>query len=92
MAQTILLHQLSIEELQALLTKVVAEQLKLQAIGGSQETDTLLTRAETCEFLKVDSSTLWHWTKKGKLTAYGIGHRRYYKKQEIIENLKAVKA
>lgn len=49
--------------------------------------DELLTREQTCELLQIDSSTLWHWTKKGKVKAYGIGNRRYYKKAELIESL-----
>jgi len=49
--------------------------------------DELLTRAEACEFLKIDSSTLWHWTNKGKVKAYGIGSRRYYKRSELLEAL-----
>ena len=53
--------------------------------------DELLTREETCKFLQIDSSTLWHWTNKGKVTAYGIGNRRYYKKAELLESLKPLK-
>jgi hypothetical protein len=30
---------------------------------------------------KIDSSTLWAWTNAGKVKAYGIGARRYYKKK-----------
>ena len=42
-----------------------------------------LTRNEVSELLKCDLSTLWLWTKKGKLTSYGIGNRTYYKRAEI---------
>jgi len=42
-----------------------------------------LTRNEVSEWLKCDLSTLWLWTKKGKLTSYGIGNRTYYKRTEI---------
>ena len=92
MAQTILLQQLSIEEFQEILRKAIQDELRIQSEARTLETDALLTRSEACEFLKIDSSTLWHWTKKGKITAYGIGHRRYYKKQEIIDSLKRIKA
>ena len=51
------------------------------------ESDDLLTRKEACEFLKIDSSTLWAWTNKGKVKAYGIGNRRYYKRAELLECL-----
>lgn len=53
--------------------------------------DDLLTREETCKFLSIDSSTLWAWTNKGKVKAYGIGHRRYYKRSELLECLKPLK-
>jgi len=91
MAQTILLQQLSVKELEEILRIIIREEIDFNTNSKIQESDMLLTRSETCEFLKVDSSTLWHWTNKGKLKAYGIGHRRYYKKQEIIECLTLVK-
>ena len=42
-----------------------------------------LTRAEVKELLKVDFSTIHNWTKSGKLKAYGVGGRIYYKRSEI---------
>lgn len=42
-----------------------------------------LTRSEVAEMLKCDLSTIHNWTKKGKLTAYCIGNRVYYKRHEI---------
>ena len=49
--------------------------------------DELLTRKQVCELLQIDSSTLWHWTKKGKVTCYGIANRRYYKRSELMQSL-----
>lgn len=58
----------------------------------SQEADDeLLTREETCNFLKINSSTLWHWTNNNKVFAYGIGNRRYYKRSELINCLTRLK-
>ena len=54
---------------------------------ATKNDDTLLTREETIDFLKVDSSTLWAWSRKGKLIPYKIGSRVYYKKLEILEYL-----
>ena len=54
----------------------------------SNENDVYLTRTETAEFLKIDLSTLWHWTNKGKVKSYGLGNRRYYNKKEIIDLLR----
>lgn len=52
------------------------------------ESDVYLTRQETAKFLKINITTLWNWTNKGKIKSYGIGNRRYYNKQEIISLLK----
>jgi len=65
------------------------EDLKKQLDLGVQEE--LLTRLEVCDLLKIDSSTLWHWTKKGKVICYGIANRRYYKRSEIMECLTQLK-
>jgi len=47
-----------------------------------------LTRDEVCKLLKIDLSTLWHWTKKNKLKAHGIGGRIYYIREEIEQAIK----
>lgn len=51
----------------------------------------LLTRKEAAEYLKVDLSTLWNWSKKGILPSYGIGNRVYYKRSEIEDALVKLK-
>lgn len=44
-----------------------------------------LTRNEVRDLLKVNLSTVHNLTKKGKLKAYGIGGRVYYKRSEVEE-------
>lgn len=46
-----------------------------------------LTRNEVVQLLKVDLSTLFNWTKKGKLKSYGLGGRVYYKRQEVDQSI-----
>ena len=89
----ILLESLTVEQLQQLIGTSVKNgiqelQKELQTKDNSEE---LMTREETCQFLKIDSSTLWAWTNNGKVKAYGIGARRYYKKSEIMECLTQLK-
>jgi hypothetical protein len=89
----ILLQTLTIEQLQQLVSTSVRNgiqelQKELQTKDNSEE---LMTRDETCAFLKVDSSTLWAWTNQGKVLAYGIGARRYYKRSELLECLTLLK-
>lgn len=89
----ILLESLTVEQLQQLIgtsvkNGIIELQKELQTKDNSEE---LMTREETCQFLKIDSSTLWAWTNNGKVKAYGIGARRYYKKSEIMECLTLLK-
>jgi hypothetical protein len=92
MADSILLQNLNTADLTQLIKDGVKSQLKdFKETFNTHNPDELLTRTETCKFLQIDSSTLWHWTNKGKVLAYGIGNRRYYKKAELLENLKPLK-
>lgn len=91
--KSILLQELSVEQLQKLINTSVKNgiqefQSEIQSKDNSEE---LLTREETCDFLKIDSSTLWAWTNKKKVNAYGMGARRYYKRSELLECLTLLK-
>jgi hypothetical protein len=92
MADSILLQNLNTADLTQLIKDGVKSQLKdFKETFNTHNPDELLTRTETCKFLQIDSSTLWHWTNKGKVIAYGIGNRRYYKKTELLESLTPLK-
>ena len=93
MKNSILLQELSVEELQKLIGSTVKTNLaELQKeLTFKEFTEELLTREETCKFLKIDSSTLWAWTNKQKVKAYGIGARRYYKRSELLNGLTQLK-
>ncbi|MGJ8685764.1 MAG: helix-turn-helix domain-containing protein [Nonlabens sp.] len=89
MKNSILLQDLTPQELGNLIDEKLSyrfEQLQKQ-LQAKEANDELLTRDETCKFLKIDSSTLWSWSNKGKVKAYGIGSRRYYKRSELLDCL-----
>ena len=81
----------NIDELVDSIATTVIDRMSKLKPEKPQAQDELLTREETCDLLKINSSTLWHWTNKGKVKAYGIGNRRYYKRNEILENLTPLK-
>ena len=92
MEKSILLHCLTLEEFKVIIKEVIQEEIgynkkKLE----NNDSVVLFTRAETYELLKIDSSTLWHWTKNGKIDCYGIGNRRYYKKEDVLKSLVLLK-
>lgn len=92
MNQTIQLIQTTPEQLAQLINEGIKTQLaEFSKQFTPSNPDILLTREQTCELLHIDQSTLYHWTKNGKLTAHGIANRRYYKKSEVLSSLHPLK-
>ncbi len=85
--------QTNTQELQEAISRTLQQELESLKKDFSKPTNTdeLLTRKEASEFLKINLSTLHHWTKKSKIKSYGIANRRYYKKNELLECLTIVK-
>lgn len=76
--------QVTPEQLQEAIIKGVKTHLdELKKDFQPREPNEYLTRQETADLLKVDLSTIHNYTKQGKLNAYGIGHRVYYKRKEV---------
>jgi len=90
---TVQFIQTTPQQLADLITEGVKIQLQefKKNLNSQQADDEILTRDETCKFLSIDSSTLWAWTNKGKVQAYGIGSRRYYMRSQLLECLKPLK-
>ena len=84
---TIQLIQITPEELSEIVEKGITCQFNRFKDSLIPHPDQLLTRQQTANLLHVDKSTLWHWTKKGKIKSYGIGNRVFYKRSEIDDAL-----
>jgi hypothetical protein len=88
MENAIMLHNLTPADLEELITRVVKDQLQeFLKTEPTENPNELITRAEACALLKINITTLWNWTKKGNIIAYGIGNRVYYKKGELMQSL-----
>ncbi len=83
--ELIQIENISVDELTEIIAEKLAKKIetRIATLISSQTDDELLTRNETAAFLKINITTLWHWTKKGKINAYGIGNRVYYKKEDL---------
>ena len=76
--------QTSPEQLQAAIIEGVRKELdELKKDFQPKEPTTYLSRQEVKQMLGINLTTLNNWTKKGILTAYGIGGRVYYKRNEV---------
>ncbi len=86
--QAVQFIQITPEELQESILNGVQEQISLlKAEFQPKEPTEYLTRNEVAQLLKVDLSTVHNWTKKGKIKAYGLGNRVYYKRHELNQSL-----
>ncbi|MGV0830241.1 helix-turn-helix domain-containing protein [Empedobacter brevis] len=83
----LIVQEITVEQLELLLSNSIEKALKQNLTFENKQDEELLSREEASKFLKIDISTLWSWTKKGKINVYGIGSRKYYKKSELIESL-----
>lgn len=91
-----LLVQLSVGDLQQLISDVVKNELqkitdaiKLNPKESENEND-FLTREETGKLLKVSTTTLFLWNRDSILKAKKIGRRVYYSKSEVYNKLNLV--
>lgn len=50
--------------------------------------ESILTRKDAQELLKVSYVTLYTWAKKGVIREHHLGRSVYYLKEELIEDLK----
>ncbi|WP_458627765.1 helix-turn-helix domain-containing protein [Winogradskyella sp. PC D3.3] len=94
MKEKFIIQEISPEQFSTMLSENIKDQIEqlINELSLKKSVDELLTREEACELLKINSSTLWSWTKKGKLLSHGIANRRYYKKEELLKALTPLKS
>jgi excisionase family DNA binding protein len=66
---------------------------KLEELKNSFEpkkANEYLTIKEVSEMLKCNISTVYNWTKKGKLQKFCIGNKVFYKRQQVESALIAI--
>lgn len=83
-----LIHDLTPDEITSLFQGLQSQLAELKQNFEPKEPVEYLTRNELAEMLKCDLSTIHNWTVKGKLKAYGIGNRVYYKRLEVVAAIK----
>ena len=93
MQNSIILSNLDVNELTALLNGIVKTQLDdfKKELQNQSANDDLLSREQVLELLQINASTLWHWTNKGKITAYKFANKCYYRRSEIMETITPLK-
>lgn len=75
------------EQLSQMITLSIREELqKFQSVMGekSNEKD-LMTRKEVCDYLQCCNTSLWTWTKNGKIKATKIGKKKIMYQRSDVE-------
>ena len=78
--------QISPEQLSQMIISGIKEELqKFQSVSGEKSNNKdLMTRKEVCDYLQCSETSLWDWTKKGKIIATKVGKRKVlYRKKDI---------
>ncbi len=83
-----ILHNVSYEEYLSGQEQLQEQLKELKQNFQPKEPEEYLTRDQVKQMLKCDISTVHNWTRKGKLKAYGIGNRVYYKLTEVLAAIK----
>lgn len=81
------------EQLAELINEGIKTQLEAfkKDLHNQEAQDDLLTREQAANLLQIHETTLWHWQNKGRVTAYSIAGKRYYKRSEILRSLTKLK-
>ena len=88
MQNSIILQNVSLSDIEALLSKVIDEKIKSINPEQKNTVSKLLTRQETARLLKISLPTLDDWAKTGLIRAKRIGTRTRYAYADIEAALK----
>ena len=71
-------------QLESLVKRAIKESLEEQQNPPQKEYHSFyLSREEVSKLLKISHSTLYNWIREGKIKAYGLGSKVYFKQSEI---------
>ena len=84
--ETNMLIQISPEQLSQMIISGIKEELqKFQSVSGEKSNNKdLMTRKEVCDYLQCSETSLWAWTKNGKIGATKVGKKKVlYRKKDV---------
>ena len=90
MIDRVVLFSIPIQELKEIIGEILEEKLKgfnLKAAPTSPTQKEFLTTKEVCLILHISPTTLWHYTREGKLISHRIGRRRLFRYDELKDTI-----
>lgn len=88
MREQVVIYNITKEELFAHLEGIANNQRI--AVPTVQDLPTYLTTQEVCKLLRISTTTLWKWRKKGRLACHKMGARVRYKSEDVLALLETI--
>ena len=88
MENSILMRNITVEDLKELIRTVIREELQL--LLPKKGDPKYLTRKEVCAFLKISLPTLSNYTKAGRVKGFRIGTRILYKLEDLEQSIRVI--
>ena len=85
--ETNMLIQISPEQLSQMIISGIKEELqKFQSVSGEKSNNKdLMTRKEVCDYLQCSQTSLWDWTRKGKIIATKVGKKKVLHRKNDVD-------
>ena len=90
MSNTVLMTQMSHDDLKALISEAVRAAVKQAPPFAVKADDDLLKIEQVAKLLCVSISTVARWKKNGKLKFMRMGGRVYFRKVDVMESFKKI--
>jgi hypothetical protein len=85
-----LITELNPDDFKTLLSAIIKTQLDdfKKELQNQSANDDLLSREQVLDLLQINASTLHRWQNSGKVTVYKFANKCYYKRSQIMADLK----
>lgn len=93
LTNSILLQNLSSDQLTELITNVFRTQLEdfKKELNDQAVNDELMSREQVLDYLQINASTLYRWQKSKRINVYKFSGKCFYKRAELMESITLLK-
>jgi DNA-binding NtrC family response regulator len=93
LTNSILLQNLSAEQLTELMTNIIRIELSdfKKELNTQTVNDELMSREQVLTFLQINPSTLYRWTNNKRINVYKFSGKCFYKRAELMDSITLLK-
>ena len=93
LTNSILLQNLSSDQLTELITNVFRTQLEdfKKELNTQTVNDELMSREQVLDYLQINASTLYRWQNSKRINVYKFSGKYFYKRAELMDSITLLK-